>query len=133
MMPLDPVELSAYLDGELSAERMREIESILASDPIARAEFEALAAADANWRKSARSAAFHPNVDLPFPSEDAISIRMIGVVVASLIIMQYVLKQLDVIALTLALNGVALAIVLIGVVFLVKPGDMRPTQPASEL
>ena len=28
MTPLDPAELSAYVDGELPAERMREIERI---------------------------------------------------------------------------------------------------------
>ena len=129
MKPLDSAELSAYLDGELSAQRMREVESILASDPIARAEFEALAAVDADWRTSARSAGFRPNVELPFAMEDPISLQMVAAFVVLLIIMQFALNQLNVLALALALNGVALAVVLIGVVYLIKPASLSRQMP----
>jgi hypothetical protein len=99
---------------------MREVESILASDPIAREEFEALAATDVKWRACARSASFHPTVDLPVVKEEAISLRAIATFVVLLIVMQFFLEQLDVLALTVALNAAAFALVLIGVVFLVK-------------
>jgi anti-sigma factor RsiW len=121
MTPLEPGELSAYLDGELGSERMREVENIIASDPIVRAEFDALASADRNWRASARSAAFHPKVDLsrasaaPSP-RNAISMRGVFAFVAVLIIMQIVLRKIDIMTLTLALNGVAFTLVLFCVI-----------------
>lgn len=113
MTPLRPGELSAYLDGELSAEREREVENILSSEPAARAEFDAIAAADAGWRSYARSAAFHPRVSLPAQRDGAIPIWVVVAFVGVLIAMQFALERLGVLALTVALNGAAFAIVLI--------------------
>jgi hypothetical protein len=48
------------------------------------------------------------------------SLRAIATFVVLLIVMQFFLEQLDVLALTVALNAAAFALVLIGVVFLVK-------------
>ncbi|GMV97976.1 MAG: zf-HC2 domain-containing protein [Phycisphaerae bacterium] len=62
MNPIEPAELSAYLDGELSPRRAREVESALATDPALRAEYERLAALDASWRDAARAAGFDPPV-----------------------------------------------------------------------
>lgn len=65
MQPIDPAELSAYLDGELSGERAQEIRAALEKDPALRRSFEALASMDAEWKGQASTAAFRPEVQFP--------------------------------------------------------------------
>jgi anti-sigma factor RsiW len=62
MKPVDPAELSALLDGELSPERSREVEAAIASDPELRTEWEQLRILDARWRSAAATAAFRPQI-----------------------------------------------------------------------
>jgi anti-sigma factor RsiW len=112
MNPIDPAELSAYLDGEVGADRRHEIEAVLAGDPAARAELDALAAADAVWRASARSAAFRPRVEMPARGAGVVSMRLIALFVAMLIVGEGVLRLLDVPRVALAFDGVALGVVL---------------------
>lgn len=64
MNPIDPAELSAFLDGELEAARAKDVESAIASDPALRMEFERLQKADAGWAAAARSAISQPTVFL---------------------------------------------------------------------
>jgi hypothetical protein len=64
MKPVDSTELSAYLDGELDAERTIEVAIELDSNPALRAEFDRLTANDIQWKQSARSANFLPDVTL---------------------------------------------------------------------
>ena len=69
-MSWQPEELSAYLDGELSPERAREIESALERDPELQAELESLMAVDA-----AAGRAFAAMLEDPVPASLAATVR----------------------------------------------------------
>jgi anti-sigma factor RsiW len=64
MDPIDPAELSAYLDGELSAKRAEEVRAALARDPMLRKSYDQLAALDADCKSRAAAAMFRPRVQL---------------------------------------------------------------------
>ena len=65
MKPVLPEELSALMDGELDADRAREVETQVAADPHLRAEFSRLVETDAHWRAAAATAVFSPAVPRP--------------------------------------------------------------------
>jgi anti-sigma factor RsiW len=62
MRPIDPAELSGYLDGELPAARAEEVRVALARDPVLRQSYEQLIALDAEWKTQAAAAVFQPRV-----------------------------------------------------------------------
>lgn len=64
MDPIDPAELSAYLDGELPAARAEEVRAALDRDPALRASYERLASLDADCKARASAAMFQPRVQL---------------------------------------------------------------------
>jgi anti-sigma factor RsiW len=68
MNDLDPAELSAFLDGELSPARAKEIEALIAADSGVRAAFEQLKRADQRLRSVAEAAAFRPEIHWPAPA-----------------------------------------------------------------
>lgn len=123
MNPIDPAELSAYLDGELSPARAREIETALMSSPALRAALDALTKADETWRTAARSAAFRPVVRLPgaaLPAKVSIS-RMAGVV-ALLLAVRFLPKLTGALDWELVANGIALAVVIAWVIHMIRAG-----------
>jgi anti-sigma factor RsiW len=62
MLPIDPAELSAFLDGELPAARAEEVRAALAQDSLLRQSYEQLLALDADWKARASAAMFRPRV-----------------------------------------------------------------------
>ena len=64
MLPIEPAELSAFLDGELRAGRADEVRTALAQDPVLRQSFDQLVALDADWKARASAAMFRPRVRL---------------------------------------------------------------------
>lgn len=64
MPPIDPAELSAFLDGELPADRAEAVRAALAQDAALRASFERLVALDADCQARAAAVAFRPRVQL---------------------------------------------------------------------
>lgn len=64
MTPIDPAELSAFLDGELPAGRAEEVRAALARDVALRTSYERLAALDADCTTRAAAATFRPRVRL---------------------------------------------------------------------
>lgn len=62
MLPIDPAELSALLDGELPAARAEEVRAALAQDPSLRQSYERLVVLDADWTARAAAALFRPRV-----------------------------------------------------------------------
>ena len=65
MLPVDPAELSAFLDGELPPGRAEAVRAALAGDPALRTTFERLAALDADWKSRAAAVMFRPRVQFP--------------------------------------------------------------------
>jgi anti-sigma factor RsiW len=119
MNPLDPSELSAFLDRELPAERMREIEALAEADPGVRAELESFARLDAQWRASARSAAFRPAVNLrSIKDRRSINVWPLAFFMV-LIVAQTLLRSFNAFGAILVLDGVALAVLLAGVTYFV--------------
>ncbi len=64
MKLIDDAELSGLLDGELTAERAREVRDAMAQSAALRRRYEELAAMDAEFRTQAQAAAFRPQVVL---------------------------------------------------------------------
>ena len=65
MRPIEPAELSAFIDGELDAERTSEVRAALASDEALRARYESLAHADAHLRSVAAGMILSPRISWP--------------------------------------------------------------------
>jgi len=65
MERVDPSELSALLDGELTPERAAEVCQAMADHPALRREYEELARLDDDLRAHAREAVFQPRVEIP--------------------------------------------------------------------
>lgn len=111
MTPLDPAELSAFLDGELPPARMSEIEAMLTGDANLRAEYEALRRADANWRQAGAAAMFVPPVRLPTTDRVAAMSLWPAAVVAVLLLARVGGRFIDPVAPSLLLNLAALVLV----------------------
>jgi anti-sigma factor RsiW len=121
MKPIDLEELSAYLDGELDARRMRELETAIASDPALRLAHQRLADADAAWRLAAKSASFQPTVLLPTRSLLRSSALGCGAVLA-LVMVRALPKLSDALALGLLVQLPVLIALMIWVVVLTRTG-----------
>jgi anti-sigma factor RsiW len=65
MTRIDPSELSALLDGELTPARAAEVRQAIADDPALRREYEELARLDDDLKAHAREAVFQPRVEIP--------------------------------------------------------------------
>jgi|GEM_PF-1097445 len=70
MKPIDPTEISAFLDGELSPEDAERVRHAIAEDSSLRCEYEKLVALDAELKGAAREVMFRPEVTLPSRSEE---------------------------------------------------------------
>lgn len=116
MNPIEPAELSAYLDGELDAARAREVEAALASSPALREQFKALVSADNSWRATARSASFRPNVRFDADATRTRSVLRAAGGVTLLLAARIVPKLAGGLELELILNGIALTVALVWIV-----------------
>jgi hypothetical protein len=65
MLPIDPAELSAFLDGELPAPRAEEIRAALSQDSVLRQSYELLVVRHGDWTAQAAAAMFRPRVRIP--------------------------------------------------------------------
>jgi anti-sigma factor RsiW len=93
MLPIDPGELSAFLDGELPARRAEEVRAALAQDPVLRQSYELLVVRDADWNARAAAAMFRPRVRIP-RAPIAGRLLMAAVVVLGLLMLRMALKAL---------------------------------------
>jgi len=112
MKPIEPIELSGYLDGELEPDRVRELEAVLDRDPALRADYEALANADRDWKSAARLAAFVPNTQLQLSKPFTHSPFALAAVLALLVVLRMTPKLTDVFAWGLVLHATVLGIAL---------------------
>jgi anti-sigma factor RsiW len=65
MKRVDPSELSALLDGELTPERAAEVRQAIADDPALRREYAVLARLDDDLKLHAQETVFQPQVEIP--------------------------------------------------------------------
>jgi len=125
--PIEPAELSAYMDGELDPARAREVETALESSPALRGELNRLVSADNSWRAAARIASFRPSIRLdtaPRPLHLRPILRAAGGVIL-LLAARVVPKLGSTLEVELILNAFALAIALIWIVRLMTRPDIR--------
>ena len=126
MKPIEPTELSGYLDGELEPDRLREVEAALARDSSLRADYEALANADRAWKSIARSAAFVPDTQLQSGKSLTDSRLAIAAVLVLLVVLRMAPKLTDVIAWGLFLHAATFVPVVHWVVRMVREGQNQP-------
>ncbi len=87
MLPIDPAELSALLDGELSQSRADEVRAALAADATLREAYERLVALDADCQAKAAAALFQPRVQFSpdaFPARYLVFAGVIGLLLLRL-------------------------------------------------
>jgi anti-sigma factor RsiW len=125
MKPIEPAELSAYLDHELEPSRHREIESALEQDAALRAEFEALASLDATWRHAAAGARFSPGVRLPLRRRYLGLPYALALLVFGIAAIRFVPQLSEAMILGFLVHGVVLALVG-GWLVRISEGDRRP-------
>jgi anti-sigma factor RsiW len=109
--PIEPAELSGYMDGELHPARAREVAAALESSPALQSEFNRLVGADNSWRMAAREARFTPRQPTNVPRRLRSVLRAAGSVIL-LLAVRGVPKLAGTLDVELILNAVALAIAL---------------------
>jgi anti-sigma factor RsiW len=129
MEPINPEELSAYVDGELDAHRARQVATAIESDPATRQAYQIIAQADSAWRAAAQSARFRPKTALP----SRIALESAASMCAAILLLLAVRalpKLSDAMTWGLMLQGIALgAIVLWVVAFASKSPDLDEPKP----
>ena len=123
MNAIDPVELSAYLDGEVSAARAAEIRRALATDATLRAQFDRLKALDGKWRAAANSTAAKPVEAIVSPKTDS---RFVAALVL-LLALRFLPKLGDVVVAAVVLHALVLIIVLAVIVRVARMDAMSNT------
>jgi anti-sigma factor RsiW len=114
MSPIEPHELTAFLDGELPPDRARAIEEALESDATLREELESLALDDAAWRAAAASARFRPEIILPRVAAAPVSMSIPAVIALAVLlaVCKLALRSIEPIAVSFILQGIVLAALL---------------------
>ncbi len=122
MNPIDPAELSAYLDDELSPARAREVEAAMRDSPALRAELDALLEADKKWRAAVRSASFRPRIRLRNAATPKVSPYRAAGALALLVAARVLPKLGSAWDVELIVNGITLVIVMVWVIRMTR-GD----------
>jgi anti-sigma factor RsiW len=127
MNPIDPAELSALLDGELTPQRADEVRAAIQHDPSLKTEFERLRRLDAACREAAATAEFQPQVTIAPHTNDWSWAAPAGMGVI-LLVVRFLPKMWDLALLGAVLHVAAMAIVLWWIVRLVSQEEKRPTR-----
>ncbi len=125
MKTIDPAELSALLDGELTPQRAREVREEIERTPSLKVEFEQLRRADADCRARASSAEFRPAVKLPAKRAASPAASWIFVV-ALLAALRVFTLMVPTRFLGVVLNSVAFAGILFWVILLATKTNGEP-------
>jgi anti-sigma factor RsiW len=121
MKPVDPAEVSAMLDGELSPERAEQVRHAIAEDEELRLMFDELSVVDRDLKAHAVAARFRPRISLS-KSASFPAVGVIGFTVAVLIL------RLAVKVLPLSLSIWLQAAVLVFVIWWMSSHLVRLTQ-----
>jgi hypothetical protein len=109
----------------MTEERRQEIRQLVANTASLREELESLTSADSRWRAAARSAAFPVEIRLHREKILAISPVQAAVLTALLLAIRFLPKLVSTLTLGLALNGIALAIVIAWVIAMTRETENR--------
>ena len=128
MIPVQPEELSALIDGELDPRRAAEVEMQIAADRELRVAFEALRDMDDRWRTAARAIAFVPEVRLP--ARAAWNGRFMALAVAiALVVVRVAVRVIDTTTVAFAFQMLVLAAVLAWIAWLERKDARRGINP----
>ena len=130
MKRIDPVELSGLIDREMTEERSAEVRQFVANTASLREELESLSKADSRWRAVARSAAFRVEVRLHREKLVTFSAAQAALLIAFLLAIRFLPKLMSTLTLGLALNAIALAIVIGWIVAMTRKTERRMTASA---
>jgi len=131
MKDVQSEELSALLDGELDAERARQVEMQIAADPTLRMEFEVLRNSDAAWRHAAATAMFAPTVWLPASARPLGQISIAVMLAGVLIVLRIAPKLMGSLVFGFGLHAVSLSVLLIALVWLEQAGPTQEHKSAN--
>jgi anti-sigma factor RsiW len=118
MKPVDPAEVSALLDGELSPERAEQVRRAIAEDSELRCVFEELSAVHRDLITCAVAARFHPRISLA-KSTSFPAVGVLGLTLAMLTL-RLMVKLLP-LGIGVAFQATALVLVLLWVFFYLVP------------
>jgi anti-sigma factor RsiW len=119
MEPINPEELSAYLDGELDAHGASQIKAAIENDAATRHAYQILVEDDSAWRAAAQSAQFRPKLALP--SRTALgSVVAMCAALLFLLVIRALPKLSDALTWGLMLQGAALVAIMVWVVVLAR-------------
>jgi predicted benzoate:H+ symporter BenE len=125
MKPIDPVELSGFIDREMTEERSEELRQVAADTASLHEELERLSRADSRWRAAARSAAFRVEIRLHREKLFTFSAAQASLLIAFLMGIRFLPKLMSTLTLGFALNGIALAIVIAWIVAMTRETEHR--------
>jgi hypothetical protein len=118
MKEIDPVELSGFIDREMTEERSEEVRQLVANDASLQEELKSLSRADLHWRDAARSAAFRVEIPLHRDRVLTISTAQAAPLIAFLLAIRFLPRLVSSLTLGFALNGIGLALVIACVIAL---------------
>lgn len=120
MTPVQPEELWALLDGELSPARRREVEMQIVADPELRGELQLLRERDARWRAAAATAAFQPALRLRDASTPFRRFVAATALIVTLTAVRIAAKLTNSLVLSLGVQAVVLVLLLAAVVWFAR-------------
>jgi anti-sigma factor RsiW len=115
MEPINPEQLSAYLDGELDAHRAGQIKAAIENDAATRHAYQIIVEDDSAWRAAAQSAQFQPKIALPSRTALGSAAAMCAALLL-LLVVRALPKLSDALTWGLMLQGVALVAIMVWVV-----------------
>lgn len=115
--PINDAEISAYIDGELDSVRMQEVEQALVNNPVLRAHYEELKAADRQWRSIASSLESHPTIVLPRESLTKNSITVALLLLLAFLVLRFAPKFITLMSIGVVIHAIALAFILLWLLY----------------
>ena len=129
MTQVQPEELSALLDGELSPPRAREVELQLAADPDLRRELQLLRESDARWLAAAATAAFQPTLRLRAAANLPRRFVAATALIVTLTAVRMAVKVTSSLILSFGVQAVVLVVLLAVIVWFAHTSDHDTSAP----
>jgi len=119
MIPVEPEELSALIDGELDPPRAAEVELLIAADEDLRAALASLRELDTQWRAAAQMSVFVPRIRVAQPQRMKNWLPSLPIALG-LAGARAALRLMDATVLAFVLQALVLAVLLAGTAWLCR-------------